>query len=279
MLGTALDLEGDKVPHSFPFANVTGDKNVWTWHREHLRAPDKVFPSSRMPSMDHLGEEGIDALTAYLLSLRQANLTEHFTPQDRYEQRYRVWHTPPLTGGELYRQFCYACHQEGTETVLHDSLDVGIPSIRNPDFLAVTSEEILAEMIRDGRPETAMPAWGAASGGLTDEEIGSLVDYLMESRQEVREITFVPAAEADIENGERIFNEECTDCHGLTRWEGETPWLGGPGFQQIYSDALMGHTIIYGREDTLMMGYGEDGDGDLTDQEVTDVIAFIRTLG
>ncbi len=278
VLGPALDREGDKVRHSFPFANVEGERNVWTWHREHLRAPDKVYPSSQMPAPD-VDDEGIDALTSYLLSLREANLTERFTPRDRYEQRYRVWHTPPLDGSELYRQFCYACHEEGTETLLHDTLDTAVPSIRHPDFLAVASEDFLVENIRLGRPGTSMPAWGATGGGLTDEVIGRLVSYLLESREERRDITFVPSTDPDPENGERIFREECADCHGLTRYEGEASWLGSPGFQQTYSDAVIGHTIIYGREDTLMIGYGIDGDGDLSDQEVSDVVGFIRTLG
>ena len=60
----------------------------------------------------------------------------------------------------------------------------------------------------------------------------------MEARQEVREITFVPAAEADLKNGERIFRQECLDCHALTQGEGEASWLGSPGFQTSYSDAL-----------------------------------------
>ena len=37
VLGPALDREGDKVPHSFSFAHLEGEKNVWTWQREHRR--------------------------------------------------------------------------------------------------------------------------------------------------------------------------------------------------------------------------------------------------
>ena len=277
VLGPALDREGDKGAHALPFAHLEGERTVWTWHREHLRAPEEVVPDSQMPAVD-LDDEGIDALTIYLLSLRAANLTERMTPRDRYEQRYRVWHTPPLSGEELYQQFCFACHEEGEETVLHDGLDIAIPSIRHPDFLAVASEDFLTANIRDGRPGTPMPAWGPAGAGLSEDEIARLVGYLLESREEVREITFVPSSDPDPENGERIFREECTDCHGLTFEDSEASWLGSPGFQETYGDALIGHTIIYGRDDTLMIGYGVDGYGDLTDQEVSDVVAFIRTL-
>ena len=277
LLGPALDRVGDKSKHSLPFAHIEGERQVWTWHREHLRSSQKVVPGSKMPAVD-LEDEAIDALTAYLLSLRSTNLTEQLTPRDRYKERYRIWHTQPLSGAEIYQQFCYACHEEGTETVFHDTLDVTIPSIRHPDLLAVVSAGFFVRSTRQGRPGTTMPAWGPEGGGLSEEELERIAEYLLEGREEVREIDFVLSADPDAGNGERMFQEECTDCHALTRDEGEAPWLGSSGFQETYSDALIGHTIKYGREDTLMIGYGEAADGDFTDEEVSDVVSYIRTL-
>ncbi len=275
-LGPALDEIGDRGRHSYSFAHIEGDKQVWSWHVEHLVSPETVIPGSKMPEVG-LDESGVHGLVTYLLSLRSSNLTERMTPRDRYEQRYQVWHTRPLSGEELYRQFCFACHEEGTETVLHDTLGT-IPSVRNHDLLAVVSREFLVESIHDGRPTTFMPAWASAAGGLEDGEIGRIADYLLESRREIRELEFVMSAAPDVANGERIFNAECTDCHALTRDGVEAPWLGDPGFQATYSDALIGHTIQYGREDTLMIPYGVGYDGDLTDAEVSDLVAFIRTM-
>lgn len=276
-LGPDLDTIGDKGRHGLPFAHVEGERQVWNWHVQHLSDPQSVVPESKMPAVD-LDEEGIQALTTYLLSLRSSNLTEAMTPRDRYEQRYQVWHTPPLSGEALYGQFCYACHQEGTETVLHDTLNV-IPSVRNPDFLAVATKEFLEQSIARGRPTTYMPAWNQAAGGLTEEEISRLAEYLLEGRGEAREITFVMAETADAEHGEQLFGEECTDCHALTREGGDAPWLGDPVFQELYSDELIGHTITWGREDTMMIPYGEEADGIFTEQDVSDLVAFIRTLG
>jgi mono/diheme cytochrome c family protein len=277
-LGPSLDAIGDKSKHAYPFAHVSGEKQVWNWHLEHFRVPQEVVPNSKMPVVE-LEEEDLAGLVTYLLSLRTTNLTERMTPRDRYEQRYQVWHTPPLTGAELYRQFCFACHEEGIETVLHDTLEVAISSIRNPDFLAVATHEFLVESIREGRPTTYMPGWDQEAGGLTEEELSRIADYLLEARREVREVSFVVSEAADAGRGEEIFTAECIDCHGLTREEGEAPWLGDPGFQKTYSDALIGHNIKYGREDTLMIPYGEEADGDLTDEQISDLVAFIRTMG
>ena len=276
-LGPALDSLGDKSKHAFSFAHVEGPKQVWTWHREHLRSPEEVVPDSTMPTTE-LDEEGIDALTAYLMSLRATNLTEKLTPRDRYEHRYRVWHTEPLAGEELYQQFCSACHEDGTDTIFHDSLDVTIPAIRHPDFLAVASKEFLVDNMRLGREGTQMTAWGEGGSGLTDSELERIADYMLEAREEIREVTFALISNPDPSNGERIFQDECADCHSQTSEGGEAPWLGSPGFQETYSDALIGHTIKYGREDTLMIGYGEDVYGDLTDQQISDLVSYIRTL-
>lgn len=276
-LGPALDAIGDRGRHGFPFAHISGEHQVWNWHMEHLANPQQVVPDSKMPRVGR-GEQELQALTTYLLSLRRSNLTENLTPRDRYEQRYQVWHTPPLSGEALYQQFCYACHERGFETVLHDTLKTAVPSIRNRDFLAVASKEFLVETIRRGRPTTPMPAWGPEAGGLTDEELGRLADYLLEAREEVREITFAMAPAVDVARGEEIFREECLDCHALSREEGDAPWLGDPVFQDTYSDARIGHTITYGREETLMIPYGEEAYGDLTVQDISDLVAFIRTL-
>ena len=277
-LGPALDTVGEKGRHGFSFAHISGEHQVWNWHVEHLSAPEEVVADSKMPAVP-VDDEEIRALTTYLLSLRSSNLTEVLTPRDRYEQRYQVWHTPPLSGVQLYQQFCYACHGEGTETLLHDTLDVAIPSVRNPDFLAVASRELLVENIRRGRPTTSMPAWDETAGGLTDEEIGRIADYLLAERRVVREISFVMADTTDVSNGELIFLEECTECHGVTRETSFAPWLGDPVFQETHSDSLIGHVTRHGREDSLMMGYGEEIDGDLDDQQISDLVAFIRTLG
>ncbi len=276
-LGPRLDGEGDKVAHAFPFAHVAGERTVASWHREHLKDPRKLVPGSKMPKLT-LGDRDLDALTSFLLSLRSVNLTERITPPDKHQERYQVSHPAPLAGRELYQQFCLNCHGEGAETLVHDTLKVAVPSIRNPDFLAVASEEILFRTIRDGRSETDMPAWGRQGGGLSDQEIRNLVAYLLEGRATAGEPRFVPAASADPLNGKRLYEESCSACHAAGPGAGDSPWLGGGGFQETYSDALIGHNIKFGRAGTLMNPYGKEAGGDLTDQDISDLVRYIRTL-
>lgn len=273
-LGPPLDGVGDKPKHLLPFAHVSGERTLANWHRQHLADPRKVVPGSRMPKVPLTRDES-EALTTYLLSLRSANLTERMTPRDKLEQRYRTWHPPPAEGAELYERFCVNCHGEGVETLVHDTLRVAVPSIRNPDFLAIASEEFLFRNIRAGRPGTDMPAWGTQ--GLTDAEIRALASHLLDGRKQSR-IAFVPTAGADAAQGKRLFEESCSTCHGLTQGSGDSSWLGSPGFQETYTDAMIGHSIKYGRAGTLMNPYGKEAGGDLTDVQISDLIAFIRTL-
>jgi cytochrome c1 len=275
--GPPLDKVADKAKHSLAFAHVEGEHTVWNWHVEHLADPQKIVPGSKMPPTE-VEDDEMQALTTYLLSLRTTNLTERLTPPDRYEERYRILHPAPLSGAELSQEFCFACHGEGVETILHDTLSIAIPSIRNPDFLAVASEEFLFSNIHDGRPETDMPAWRQDAAGLTDGEIHRLVVYLLDGTER-RMVDFAPAPTVDEENGKMLFEENCSACHGVARDADVCcSWLGAPGFQQTFSDALMGHTIKFGREGTLMNPYGEEAGGDLTDKEISDLVAYIRMM-
>lgn len=276
-LGPALDGVGDKGRHAFSFAHVEGEKTIANWHRQHLRDPQKVVPDSLMLNAN-LAPEEIEMLTVYLLALRRPNLTERLTPADRFEERYRELHPPARAGAELYRDYCAGCHGEGTETVIHDTLRAALPSIRNADFLAVATTEFLVQSIERGRPGTYMPAWGASGGGLTREEVRALADYLLASRTEARALDFVMAAAPDAGRGRKLFEESCAACHSVTGKGGDGPWLGGPGFQETYSDARIGHTIKYGRADTLMNPFGRNAGGDLTDEQISDVVAYLRTL-
>lgn len=276
VLGPALDRVGEKGRHALPFAHVAGERTVPNWHRQHLKDPAKVVPGSKMPKVD-LATDEIEALTTYLLSLHSTNLTERVTPRDKHEERYRRFHPEPASGAALYRAFCFNCHGDGSETLVHDTLKVAVPSVRNQDFLAVASEELLLRSIRDGRPGTDMPAWGP-QGGLSEDELRRLVAYLVEARGATRAVAFRLSATADAANGKRLFEAQCVTCHGLAQGAGEAPWLGGPGFQAAYSDALIGDTIQQGRSGTLMNPFGKAAGGDLDDQQVSDLVAFVRTL-
>lgn len=53
-----------------PDLSHTGSRQSAIWHREHLKNPQSTSPGSLMPSFGHLPPDEIEALVAYLLTLK-----------------------------------------------------------------------------------------------------------------------------------------------------------------------------------------------------------------
>ena len=272
--GPVLDNVGAKDKHFFPMAHVRGQHTVITWLYEHFLDPQAVVPGSRMKKTPLTEEEARD-LTIYMVSLQDVNLPKEYLPSDKYKQLYES-HRPPLADGEaLYKEYCHGCHEDAVAGELDVILGKELPAIRNPHYLSRVSDQALALMIRRGRPGTDMPAWHEESGGLRDDEIDAIVGYIARSRRTVSADTFVLLSPQDAEAGRVLFAENCLDCHG-ERGRGNTaPNLVDPVFRQVYDDRLLGLTIRDGTDNTGMVGFREMR---LSDQDISDIIAYLRSL-
>lgn len=77
-------------------------------------------------------------------------------------------------GKALYARDCIACHGPNGR---------GMENLTTPlnskEYLSAASEEIIFNVIADGRPGTTMPAWAQSRGGpYTDQTIRDLVAYI-----------------------------------------------------------------------------------------------------
>lgn len=181
-------------------------------------------------------------------------------------------------GGEhLYNAYCVACHQAG------GSGKVGFaPFIRNRDFLALASDDFLRGTIIGGRPGTAMVGWGH----LKPQEIDSLVAYLR-SAEEPGTSRFAKADPAksypgEADRGHGLFSIYCASCHGQNATGyaegGAGPAIGNPGFLAVAADDFIFQTVKHGRAGTSMRGFsGAAGLADLSDGEIGDIIAYLRS--
>jgi mono/diheme cytochrome c family protein len=272
--GPALDRVGRKDKHFFPMEHLAGEHTVVNWLYEHFLDPQAVVPESRMKKTPLTPEEA-RALTIHMLSLQDRNLPKEILAPDKYRALYESRY-PPLADGEtLYMQFCYGCHEEAVIGDTDPILEKELPAIRNPHYLSRISDQALKLFIRRGRPGTEMPAWRKDAGGLEDAEIDAIVSYLARSREYVSEETFVPLEPQDVEAGKEIFAEMCALCHGEDGRGDVAPGLTDPVFQEVYDDRLLGLTIRDGIEETQMLSFREM---DLSDQDISDVMAYIRTL-
>lgn len=182
-------------------------------------------------------------------------------------------------GEELFNAYCIACHQPGG----HGKVGFA-PDVRNPDFLALASDEFLRRTIVQGRAGTAMTGWAH----LEKEDVESLIAYIRTAEDPDNALAGLldpsRAHPGDPANGEILYGRYCAACHGVEAHGyvegGPGPAIGNEGFLAVASDDFIYQTVKHGRVGTPMRAFsGARGLADLSDQEIGDVIAYLRTKG
>ncbi len=182
-----------------------------------------------------------------------------------------------LAGEKIVNTQCAACHQK-------DGVGkVGFaPGIRNRDFIATATDEFLKATIKLGRPGTSMPA----RPDLSEQQLTEIIAYLRSGEVKTKSpVALNPSfkASGDAKNGALVFQKNCQYCHG-EKGEGYAAGSSGPGiglsgFLSAASDDFIFQTVKHGRMGTSMRGFvGPTGLANLTEQDVQDVIVFLRGL-
>lgn len=276
-LGPALDNEGAKTRHQLILANLKPPHTTWHWHQAHFRDPGGIVADSRMKNPTVTEREAL-ALTVFMLSLRQRDVPESYLAPDKIEEKFRALHPQPLAGQQLYRQYCFACHGGGSYGRWDKTFKRFIPAIRGPGLRATATPAYLEANIAKGRPGTQMPGWELQAGGLQPMEIGALVDYL---RAGAPRAVASPrgVARGDVSRGALLFAQNCAGCHGIAGRGGVAPELANPTFQQAATDEFIVTTVRTGRQRTAMPAFQRAGVTGLSDGEIGDLLAYIRSLG
>jgi len=180
-------------------------------------------------------------------------------------------------GNALYHQNCVFCHQE-------DAIGKPgfAPSLSNKELQAAASDKYLMSTIRDGRGGTGMPPFAH----LGRDNIKAVVAYLRslaKVKNRSAEIDAEPDSHGDPRLGREWFEDICATCHGVNgdgyAAGGTGTAIGKAGFLGKASDGFIRETIKNGRSNTRMRGFsGPDGLANLSDREIDDIIAFMRTL-
>jgi cbb3-type cytochrome c oxidase subunit III len=180
-------------------------------------------------------------------------------------------------GEQLYNQNCSVCHQA-------DAVGKAgfAPSLTNPELLSVASDKFFESTIRDGRPGTGMPPWSH----LGRKNILAIVAYLRSFSKlpnRAKQVNAEPQSRGDPRLGKQWFQDICSTCHGKNGdgyiAGGTGTAIGKKGFLSKASDGFIRETIRNGRSNTRMLGFSSAaGLAHLSDQEIDDVIAYMRTL-
>ncbi len=277
--GPELSRAGEKDPGRLDFSGVPAAATVANWLAEHFRSPAAVVADSQMP-MQGLSEEQVEQLTFYTLSLRRRGLPGSYLPADQVRVMRFGEREFSSDGATIFGAFCAGCHGARGQGWRSPGM-AGFPSIANPDFLALASDEFLAESIRRGRPGRRMPGWGTQESGLRPQEIEAVVAY-------VRQLGGAEAApdprprrwiEGDAGAGKRLYEVACSGCHGPEGAGGEGPALNNQVLLSTATDTYLVETIARGRRGTTMEGFLTPSvvRPALSRSEIESIVAYIRS--
>ncbi len=180
-------------------------------------------------------------------------------------------------GKELFNENCAVCHQ--ADAIGQPGL---APSLTNQELLGVSSDKFFMSTIRDGREDTSMMPFAH----LGRKNVRAIVAYLRShamGTNRAEEVDSQPDAHGDPRLGKQWYNYICSTCHGLAgdgyEAGGTGTAIGLPGFLNKVSDGFIRETIKKGRTNTRMLAFqGPAGLADLSDQEIDDIIVYLRGL-
>ncbi len=180
-------------------------------------------------------------------------------------------------GEALFNQNCAVCHQ--ADAIGKPGF---APSLTNKEFLSIASDKFLESTIRDGRVGTGMPTFAH----LGRQKVKAIVEFLRSHAKLPDQSAAVDAesdAHGDPRFGKQWFDDICATCHGAKgdgyAAGGTGTAIGKTGFLSKASDGFIRMTIKKGRSNTRMRGFqGPDGLANLSDQEIDDIIVYLRSL-
>jgi mono/diheme cytochrome c family protein len=182
-----------------------------------------------------------------------------------------------LEGEKIINRSCIYCHQE-------DAIGKpGVaPSLTNKEFLSIASDEFIISTIREGRVGTGMPPFKH----LGKDKINSILAYLRSKAvlpSRAKKIEKQAKSKGNKRKGKQLFNQICSGCHGENgngySAGGTGTAIGKAGFLKHASDGFIRTTIKEGRSNTRMRSFqGSAGLANLSNQEIEDIIAYLRTV-
>jgi cytochrome c oxidase cbb3-type subunit III len=173
----------------------------------------------------------------------------------------------------LYKQNCSACHGENGSG--GPALDLA-----NPKYQVLADDASLRRWITSGMPGTQMPAFGESAGGLlTPQQVDVLIAG-MRTRWNHKDYSaaYMPPyssnAGGNAELGQGIFRVSCSSCHQQVQQK-----ITDASYLSLVSDQSLRSMVIAGRPDLGHPDWSQVRQGQpLTDQDVSDVIAYLHSL-
>jgi cytochrome c oxidase cbb3-type subunit 3/ubiquinol-cytochrome c reductase cytochrome c subunit len=179
----------------------------------------------------------------------------------------------------LYKTNCIACHGDSQ----HPGAAI---SLTNPVLLAVIGESNIKSILDQGVPGKLMPAFGQSGGGmLTEQQVGILANGLIRTYGKPGLLDgqnpppFKAVLHPDVAAGEKAYSTYCARCHGA----------GGEGVPSLKEGSIVDEQYLGLISDQELRSFviagapgmpdwrGDVAGHPMTDQEVTDVVAWLAS--
>jgi cytochrome c oxidase cbb3-type subunit 3/ubiquinol-cytochrome c reductase cytochrome c subunit len=173
----------------------------------------------------------------------------------------------------LYSQNCAGCHgDKGQNGAAYD--------LANPGYQGWADDATLRKIIANGEPGTQMPAFAKSAGGfLTDAQVDALVRGMRTNWQKSgapkgqTPPAYASGLKGDAAHGRQVYLTACARCH-----QQPSQNILNPTYLALVNDQTLHTVIVAGRPDLGQPDWEGDIPGRaLTDQEVTDVVAWLAS--
>jgi len=176
----------------------------------------------------------------------------------------------------LYRQNCSGCHGNDGQGAL-------TVAIGSPVYLAIADDATIRRVIEQGRPGTAMPAFGQTAGGLlTDTQVDVLVRGMRERWARPGALgsdkppAYAASQPGDPARGHNVFTTFCSSCHGSDGRGGRTGSIVDSSYLALVSDQHLRTLTITGMPALGAPDWRGNVPGKpMSDADVTDVVAWL----
>ena len=269
---TACHKLGDKDGHISPDLSSEALIRDQDWLIAHFREPKSRIPDSIMPVFG-FSDDDYRAMTAYLMT--RSTAPKFNSPE------------------EIYKGLCARCHGEKGDGkgVTYLYLDPAPRDLTKAEFMNSKPEERFLKSLKEGVPGTSMPPWERV---LSEQQRKDVLAYVFQNfvkqpreklvQHKVPAQNPVASSPTSIAEGEKLFLDRCTGCHGR-KADGKGPNsidisprprnLRNSAFINGVSDQRLFNSILYGVQGTAMPPWI---DYDLNQNDVGNIINFIRSL-
>jgi mono/diheme cytochrome c family protein len=190
----------------------------------------------------------------------------------------------------LYQQNCAACHGD-------NGRDGAALSLANPVYVEFAKDH-LQTIVSNGVPGHLMPGFAKSAGGmLTDQQVAALVEGIKQQWGGSSELAgqdpppYASTLKGDAQHGQQAYATYCARCHGASGEGGaaddkaassasgaaKTGSIVDASYLALLSDQNLRSITIAGRPDQGMPDWRHDAAQPMTDQQITDIVAWIAS--